>query len=373
MKSLFIAGVMGIVAGCSPAIRGEAATSRDKDAKPPPLIDAAIKATVEGRATGVVLIAKGGTVLWAGGIGNPTKGIPEPPRDAVFDALSIGKTFTAAALQTLAKEGRVDLSASLRRYIPELPAAFDQVTVQNALDNASGWGSYLNDKGDFDEETEAQLLTDLATADRPKTPGQYGYSNTGFQALGLVVQRASGRSFKEAMQTLVFRPAGMRSTDFLGAPSLAKRSVYGYVDGKPTGSPKDWPSTWSLLGAAGVATTVDDLFRFNRYFINGNGLGSRRQAMLADGVTTKNASPYHEAGRTQITYGSGFYHWRDASGRHVHFHGGDADFGFHAVMYWREEGDVFVMGLFNSGSPSTTFDRAKFIHATVGAADMLAP
>jgi CubicO group peptidase (beta-lactamase class C family) len=325
---------------------------------------------VFGKATGAILVASHGRVLWTGSVGDPAKGIPAPAPDAAFDAMSIGKTFTAIAVQRLASMGKLDLKASIRRYIPELPRALGAITVQNCLDNASGWGPYLNDKGDFDPESTAELIEDLKTAERVGPIGQYAYSNTGFQALGLIVQRVAGKPFKQAMRELVFRPAKLRSTDFLGSPLFRHRSVaIGWKDGKLTGSARTWSSTWSLMGAAGIATTVGDLYRLNRTFIAGSGLGEAGRArMLADGASTGRRTPYREKGIAQISYGSGLYHWRDAQGRRVHFHAGDADFGFHSLMFWREDDDLLVIGLFNSGSPTEAFDRSAFVNAFADAA-----
>lgn len=343
--------------------------------KAPNPFDEAVTASVAGKATGAILVAKHGRVLWTGSVGDAKKGIPAPPVTAVFDSLSIGKTFTAIAVQRLASMGKLDLHASIREYLPELPESLQAVTVQNCLDNASGWGPYVNDKGDFDPESAAQLLNDLATAERPHKIGEYGYSNTGFQALGLIVQRASGKPFKQAMRELVFRPAGMRSTDFLGSQLFRHRTVAtGWKAGKRTGSARTWPSTWSLTGAAGIGTTVMDLYRLNRTFLAGNALGEAGRArMLADGAPTGGRSPYHEDGRTLISYGSGLYHWRDPQGRKVHFHGGDGDYGFHSAMFWREDDDLFIVGLFNSGDPAGSFDRAAFISQFAHAAAEVNP
>lgn len=326
--------------------------------------------TIFGKATGTVLVARRGRVLWTGSVGDPTKAISAPAPAAVFDTLSIGKTFTAIAVQRLAEQGRLDLKASVTRYIPELPSSFQSITVQNCLDNASGWGAYLNDKGDFDPETTEQLIADLQTAERKGTLGSYAYSNTGFQALGLIVERATHKPFKEAIRDLVINPANMGSTDFLGSAKLRRLPMaIGWKGGKQTGMARTWPSTWSLMGAAGIGSTVKDLYRLNRTFLAGRMLGTQGRArMLADGVLTGGRSPYSEKGRTQISYGSGLYHWRDARGRKVHFHGGDGDYGFHAAMFWREDDDLFVVGLFNSGSPSDEFDRGAFINAFAAAA-----
>ena len=331
----------------------------------------AVSQSVQGKATGAILVASHGRILWIGSVGDPAKGIPAPSPDAVFDTLSIGKTFTAIAVQRLVTMGKIDLKASIRRYIPELPKSLDAVTIQSCLDNASGWGPYVNDKGDFDPESASQLVKDLGTAERIGPIGNYAYSNTGFQALGLVIQRVTGKPFKQAMRELVFRPANLRSTDFLGSPLFRHRPVaIGWKDGKWTGSARTWPSTWSLTGAAGIGSTVRDLYRLNRTFIAGNGLGGAGRArMLADGAPTGRRTPaIREKGITGMSYGSGLYHWRDAQGRRIDFHAGDGDYGFNAAMFWREDDDLFIVGLFNSGDVVHGFDRSTFFNAFADAA-----
>jgi CubicO group peptidase (beta-lactamase class C family) len=50
---------------------------------------------------------------------------------AVFDALSIGQDNHAIAVQRLAARGKIDLDASIRLYVPELPSELDSITIQN--------------------------------------------------------------------------------------------------------------------------------------------------------------------------------------------------------------------------------------------------
>jgi CubicO group peptidase (beta-lactamase class C family) len=341
--------LMIAAAGGSAMASAAIASPRNPPSAQLPAVGEAVTRTLTGVVSGTVLVAQKGRVLWAGGIGNPAAGAPAPRRESVFDTLSIGKTFTAIALQKLASQGKVQLSAPIRRYLPELPTDFEDITLQHAMDNNSGWGVLL-DGGDFDPRSPVDLIRDLAATKRERKAGTgYAYSNIGFQALGLVVMRAAGMPFETAMRRLVFEPAHLPSTGFFSEPRWRKTDVVqGYVDGKRVGSPTTWPNTWSLLGAAGIASTADDLYRLNRTFLAGEGLGpAGRARMLAEGAHSR-GGPYKDADTLGINYGSGLYHWHDRKGRHVHFHGGAGDFGFSDMMWWRQEDDLFIVGLFNS-------------------------
>jgi D-alanyl-D-alanine carboxypeptidase len=312
----------------------------------------AVRASMAGVLTGEVLVAKGGHIVWRGVLGDLDQGIAPPPQGALYDAASIGKTFTAAAVQRLAAAGRIDLTSPLRRYLPELPAETTDATVKHTLDNNAGWPRYL-EGGDFDPRTAADVVRELAATPLDHEAGIGArYSNTGFQALGVVVERLTGQSHPQALRRLVLEPAGMVDTVPFGDPALKARAVApGYVDGQAKGSIAEWPNTWSLLGAAGYATTVADLYRFNRHFLAGNGLGAvGRARMLAPGAPSR-GGPMKDEDTLNISYGSGLYHWTDRKGRHIHFHGGDGDYGYSAMMYWREEDDLAIIGLFNSVRP----------------------
>ena len=68
-------------------------------------------------------------------------------RDTLYVLGSVTKTYTATALMRLVAEGRVELDAPVRRYVPELVLADEraaaEVTVLNLLNHTSGlgWGS----------------------------------------------------------------------------------------------------------------------------------------------------------------------------------------------------------------------------------------
>jgi hypothetical protein len=91
--------------------------------------------------------------------------------------------------------------------------------------------------------------------------------------------------------------------------------------------------------------------------------------MLSPGITTQGRRPYRSEDVQNVTYGAGLFHWRDRKGRQVHFHGGANDYGSHALLFWRQEDDLFVTGLFNSGMVDETFDRAKFMDTVLATLD----
>ena len=64
--------------------------------------------------------------------------------DTIFEAGSVSKQFTAAAILLLAQEGKLSLDDPARKYIPELPDYGAPLTIRHMLTHTSGlrdWGS----------------------------------------------------------------------------------------------------------------------------------------------------------------------------------------------------------------------------------------
>src|SRR3954467_1099247 len=82
---------------------------------------------------------------------------PLPVDDVtLFQFGSTGKTFTATAVMRLVEQGKVDLDAPVRTYIPELKLKDDdvaqRVTVLQLLNHTAGWaGDLMEDVGDGDD------------------------------------------------------------------------------------------------------------------------------------------------------------------------------------------------------------------------------
>jgi len=128
-----------------------------------------------------------------------------------FDLASITKPMaTAAIAMVLAAEGRLDLAAPVRRY---LPAASTTGTVLQLLGHAAGCVAHVEFfrslKLGVAGDPRAALL-DMAMREPAKPPGvETIYSDLGYIQLGAVLERASGSSLEDAFAELVAQPLGL--------------------------------------------------------------------------------------------------------------------------------------------------------------------
>ena len=338
---------------------------------PSPLADAVLP-TVQGKATGYVLVTRGAATLLARGFGSASGDIPPPSRDTAFDIASMSKLFTAVAVLRLVDRGRLDLDISIRRYLPELPATLQDVTLRRALQHEGGFPAYLSGD-DLTQKSPAEVIAEISAMPRDRPAGSgFLYSDIGYVLAALIMERVTATNFRNAMRRLVFRPAGLTGTGFYGEPWDSRRAAAVFVNGVQRGSPATFRFTYNFAGSGQIATTADDLRRLFMRSSSGSFLSQRSRTLLfSPGVGTAGRLPYRTDGLSDVTYSFGLFHFRDRRGRLAHAHGGASELGGHGFIYWRPGDRLFVAGLFNSGHE--TFGRGAFMRAILEAAEPIPP
>src|SRR5215216_1649312 len=154
-------------------------------------------------------------------------------RDTLYTLGSISKTYTATALMRLVAEGRVDLDAPVRRYVPELELGDErtaaEVTVLNLLNHTSGLGwDLLVDTGEGDDALAGFVakLTELELIAPPGT--RTSYSQAGYSLLGRVIEKVAGMPYEKAIASLVFEPLGLSHSFFAPFDVMARRFAVGH-------------------------------------------------------------------------------------------------------------------------------------------------
>jgi CubicO group peptidase (beta-lactamase class C family) len=250
---------------------------------------------VPGCAVGVV---RDGALVYSRGFGeaNLFAHARNTPSTAFYLA-SLSKQFTAMAVLLLEQDGKLKLSDDIRRWVPEVPK-LGPITLRDLLQHTSGLRDYysllsLNGWRPNELLTEREFL-DLVSRQRALnfTPGtEFLYSNTGYALLSIVVRRASGESLRDFAEHRIFRPLGMRHTQFRDDHTRPiDHEAIGYVP-QNGGFPVSIPQM-DVVGDGGVFSTVEDLARWDANFdtgVVGGMAGVRRlqePGILADGRST---------------------------------------------------------------------------------------
>ena len=222
----------------------------------------------------------------------------------IFEAGSVSKQFTAAAIILLVQDGLLRLDDDVRRYVPELPDYGSTITIRHLLTHTSGlrdWGS-IAAIGGWSRSTATHThdhVLDILSRQSALNfePGaEYSYSNSGYNLLAIIVDRVSGMSFADFSRARIFEPLGLRDTQWRDDYTRivkGRASAYAMRNGAWV---IDRPIE-NVHGNGGLLTTVADLLEWNDALAAGTLGGASFVEMMHDrGVLN--------SGRT-ITYASG--------------------------------------------------------------------
>jgi CubicO group peptidase (beta-lactamase class C family)/lysophospholipase L1-like esterase/ketosteroid isomerase-like protein len=193
--------------------------------------------------------------------------------DTIFEAGSVSKQFTAAAVLLLERDGKLSLDDPVRKYIPELPDYGAPITIREMLQHTSGlrdWGNVVDVAGwprGTRVHTHAHVLDVLSRQSKLNfEPGtRWSYSNSGYNLAAILVSRVAGEPFAEFTRKRIFVPLGMTRTSWRDDYArVVKGRAIAYSESDGTYR-EDMPFE-NVHGNGGLLTTVGDLLRWNANF-----------------------------------------------------------------------------------------------------------
>ena len=193
----------------------------------------------------------------------------------LFQFGSTGKTYTSVALLRLVEEGKVDLDATVRTYVPELtlrdPEVAERVTVLQLLNHTAGWdGDFFEDTGDGDDSL-ARFVERMATLQQLTPPGFIvSYNNAALSLAGRIIEKVTGSSYERAVKDLVLDPVGLNETLFFPNDIMSRRFVVGHRR-ESDGSirilrPWAMPRSGNAMG--GLSASAPDQIRWARFHLD---------------------------------------------------------------------------------------------------------
>ncbi|MDE3152799.1 MAG: beta-lactamase family protein, partial [Gemmatimonadota bacterium] len=162
-------------------------------------------------------IVRDGKIVYVQAFGDATLSPKTPATPDMHYAIgSISKQFTVAAVMLLQQEGKLSIDDPVSKWFPELTRA-NEVTLRNLMSHTSGYEDYAPQDYTIPEWTHPssaeQIVHTWATKPLDFDPGtQYQYSNTNFNIVGLIVQKAAGEPFWQFLTARVLDPVGLSRT-----------------------------------------------------------------------------------------------------------------------------------------------------------------
>jgi CubicO group peptidase (beta-lactamase class C family) len=207
----------------------------------------------------------------------------DPTRVTARDKFHIGsvtKSMTATVAAMLVEQGKISWTTTVGKSFPEwtdkIHPDYRGVTLEQLLANRGGapgkappalWAKAWQATGTPAQQRLA-FVKGLLELEPEATPGTKTiYSNQGYTIAGVMLEKASGKTWEALIRTMLFEPLGMTSAGF-GAPASAGQvdQPWGHSKGSsgirtvPPGPAADNPLAVSPAGA--VHCSLSDLAKY---------------------------------------------------------------------------------------------------------------
>jgi CubicO group peptidase (beta-lactamase class C family) len=307
------------------------------------------------------MVTQGGSVEadLAEGLADVEAGVPCASATR-FQVCSVSKQFAAVAVMLLVESGRLDLREPVDRWLPEGPPQWRQVTLHHLLSHTAGVPHWLEAPG-LDPAEPMRIGERLeviqATPLRTEPGAQWHYSSPGFVLAGLIVERASGRPYREFLAERILSPLQLTQTTAGGAPAEAAR---GYRDGQPVPS---WDLD-AMPGTGDIWSTTGDLTRFTAALHSGELVAASSLRAMRTAYAAIDDDDDGEPRLTTTSYGYGMFTGIFA-GRPAYYHPGDNP-GYQSLACWIPDRAASIVILVNDEAASITGLLRQLLPAALG-------
>jgi D-alanyl-D-alanine carboxypeptidase len=340
-------------------------------------------------ATAAYVLKDGKVGIVATGVADIESGMPMTVQSRMLVA-SIGKTFVGATAVTLSREGVLELDAPISRWLGDRPwfsrlPNHATITLRHLLNHTSGvadhvylasFASQVSQKwrsagNPFSPEDLIRFTLDLPAL---FDPGKgWAYSDTGYILIGLVIEKATGRSYYKEITERFLKPLGLSLTapaDHRLLPGLAA----GYTaTGNPFGFPRktirsdgtmQWHPGFEWTGG-GLVSNSRDLAMWGAALFQERAMSGRYLADLVESVPVSADSP-------DIRYGAGVAIYRVGPFGPVYGHGGWIPGYCSSLRFYVDHGVTVAFQIntdigFGDSSPMVRYMEARLAKTVIGA------
>ncbi|SFU50021.1 CubicO group peptidase, beta-lactamase class C family [Pustulibacterium marinum] len=292
--------------------------------------------TVPGLA---IVVTRKDSVVWKAGYGyadvkNRTSINPD---ETLFRVASVSKTFSAAGLMKMYENKKIDIDASLYKYVPDFPKKKYDFTIRQLASHTAGIRTY---KGREFLSRQSQSIVDglhtFAEDSLLYQPGKgYLYNSNDWNLLSVAMQNASKRDFEKLMKTTVFQPLGLKNIVADKNQNLKNKvTFYTQTHSKNRFKKATKVRNYYKLASGGYLASASDIAKFGNAILYNKFLKPEtKQEMLQ--MTMVEGEPMY--------YGLGWEVSRDRKGRTFYGHFGNGVGGYTYFYVYPKQEMVFVI------------------------------
>lgn len=250
----------------------------------------------QGFSGAALVVQEGKTILHKGyGFADRENDLLNRP-ETVFSIGSITKDFTLAAILKLEEQGKLSVYDDISSYLDGVPEDKRAINIDQLLQHKAGLQEY-HDRGEFEYLTYEQAMARIMSQELLFEPGKgQSYSNPGYAVLAAVIEKASGRSYKDYILEEIIEPAGMPNAAFFSQKERMQEDLIalGY-DGRQFGernSPYYWVASWQNMGAGGLVMTLQELYDWRMALEKGKIMGEQARKKFLEVYNPASPAPW---------------------------------------------------------------------------------
>lgn len=196
-----------------------------------------------------------------------------------FIIASVSKVFIKTAILKLQEKGKLKLSDSINKYIPDFPNG-NKITIEHLLLHKSGLPRELADYEKYDNITLNQAV-ELAKKEQlvfePNT--QTAYSNIGYFLLHYIIGKVSGKGYFKFMQEDIFNKLNLKNTFEYNRAENKFNFANGFTNENNKTEPTEI-KTINQFETGNIITTAKDLYIFSQKIISSKFLSTSSKNIL---------------------------------------------------------------------------------------------
>lgn len=265
------------------------------------------------------LVAKDGQIIYENyvGFGDIAKKTPITSQTPIHIA-SVSKVLTATAILKLVNAGKLGLNQKVNTVLKGFP--YPLITVKNLLNHRSGMRNYAyftNEKGIWDRhkvmsnQDVLDVMINKKITLEYKTDSRFGYCNTNYAILALVIEKITGKKFSDAMKSMIFVPLGMANTfvyDYAKDKNVITPSYRG------NGQKIAFDYLDAVYGDKNIFSTPQDLLKFD--------MARNTEYFLSPELRNQIYQGFSNEHKGQKNYGLGIRMINWETGQNFYFHNG---------------------------------------------------
>jgi CubicO group peptidase (beta-lactamase class C family) len=281
----------------------------------------------------------------------------------LFQIGSTGKTYTGTAILRLVEQGKIDLDAPVRTYVPELKLKDEQVardvTVLQLLNHTAGWdGDLFEDTGEGADALD-RYVANMANIEQVTPLGAtVSYNNASLGLAGLVLEKVTGQMYEQVVRDLLLDPLGMDRSFFFAKEVMTYRFANGHKRSQDGTIEVTRPWDMGRYGGpmGGMSSNLGDQLAWARFHM-GDGTAPDGTRLLSAEMLRRMQEPTVESPGNALGDAVGI-DWllRDQGGLKVVAHGGDTA-GQHSIFEMVPERRFAITSLTNCGPNGGEFNE----------------